>query len=316
MRARWLAALQVGDVPGQLAADEPAPAESGSAESEAAPLTYEQQRELNIRGNQLVLASLGLGRDHVQPAPSKERVRSAKPALARRKQPTRKCTQDPSVAAAAAARADAVADVQRRPAAAAASEVDAAVRMRRQAAAAAASEDHAAGRMRPRPGPRPKDGTISTECRKDGCPWGAVRGRKGVVLGHGLCRNCAAEARAGANANAALQRSKRKAEDDAASEAAEEAVRRQPSDNAKGKARRVVLSDDDDDDDDDGAFEEVYPCKTPGCKYLAVLNFRTNTPRGHGLCRVHGNYKERVRCSLPSCNGRARVNGRCKLHKA
>jgi hypothetical protein len=261
----------------------------------------------------LVLASLGLGRDHVQPAPSKERVRSAKPALARRKQPTRKCTQDPSVAAAAAARADAVADVQRRPAAAAASEVDAAVRMRRQAAAAAASEDHAAGRMRPRPGPRPKDGTISTECRKDGCPWGAVRGRKGVVLGHGLCRNCAAEARAGANANAALQRSKRKAEGNAAGSAAEAAVHRQPSDNAKGKARRVVREDEEEDVDD--AFDEVYKCRTDGCRLRARCMPRSGFPASHGMCRNHAPFnKEQVRCSMPLCNSMAQFRGRCRLH--
>ena len=257
----------------------------------------------------MMLASLGLGRDHVQPAPSKERVRSAKPALARRKQPTRKCTQDPSVAAAAAARADAVADVQRRPAAAAASEVDAAVRMRRQAAAAAASEDHAAGRMRPRPGPRPKDGTISTECRKDGCPWGAVRGKEGRLLGHGLCRNCAAEARAVAKA----ERSKRKAEGDAAGEGAEAAVRRQPSDNAKGKARRVVREDEEEDADD--AFDEVHKCRTDGC-CLQATRFKSGLPTGHGMCRVHGPYKERVRCSMPACTSTAQVNGRCRLHAA
>jgi hypothetical protein len=223
--------------------------------------------------------------------------------------------------------------------AAAASEVDAAVRMRRQAAAAAASEDHAAGRMRPRPGPRPKDGTISTECRKDGCPWGAVRGKEGRLLGHGLCRNCAAEARAVAKA----ERSKRKAEHDAADEAAEAAVRRQPSDNAKGKARRVVREDEEallcrtvgcrllatrlrsgfptghgmcrnhvPDDD----FEEVYLCRTDGCRLRASCMPKSGFPASHGMCRVHGPYKDRVRCSLPSCNERARVNGRCKLHNA
>ena len=115
---------------GPLDADEPAPAESDSAESEAEPLTYEQQRELNIRGNQLMLASLGLGRDHVQSAPSKERVRPAasEPALVRRTQRPRQCKRVPPVAAAAAAaaRADAVADVQRQPVAAAASDDDAA----------------------------------------------------------------------------------------------------------------------------------------------------------------------------------------------
>ena len=292
MRARWLAALQVGDVPGQLAADEPAPAESGSAESEAAPLTYEQQRELNIRGNQLVLASLGLGRDHVQPAPSKERVRSAKPALARRKQPTRKCTQDPSVAAAAPA--DAVADVQRQPVAAAASDDDAAGRMR----------EHMR-RQRQRPGPRPKDGSISTVCRKVDCRRGAVRGRKGVVLGHGLCRICAAEARAGAKANAALQRSKRKVEEEDVGEAAEA---------ADGKARRVADDDDDDDDDDDGAFEEVYLCKRDGCRLLAT-RLRSGFPTGHGMCRNHAPFnKEQVRCSMPLCNSMAQFRGRCRLH--
>ena len=297
-------------MPGPLAAGEPAPAESGSAESEAQPSAYELWREGNIRENESVLASLGLGRDRGQPAQSKKRVRHAAsaPALVRRTQRPRQCKRDPSVAAAAAARADAVADVQRQPVAAAASEVDAAVRMRRQAAAAAASEDHAAGRMRPRPGPRPKDGTISTECRKDGCPWGAVRGKEGRLLGHGLCRNCAAEARAVAKA----ERSKRKAEGDAAGEGAEAAVRRQPSDNAKGKARRVVSSD----DDDDGAFEEVYLCRTDGCANQAHLNTRTGLPLQHMMCRIHGpSYKPRPTCTVPSCGSRAQQSGRCKLHQ-
>ena len=257
-----------------------------------------------------MLASLGLGRDHVQSAPSKERVRPAasEPALVRRTQRPRQCKRDPPGAAAAAARADAVADVRRQPVAAAASEVDAAVRMRRQAAAAAASEDRAAGRMRPRPGPQPKHGTISTECRKVGCPWGAVRGKEGRLLGHGLCRNCAAEARAVAKA----ERSKRKAEGDAAGEGAEAAVRRQPSDNAKGKARRVVRDDEEEDADD--AFEEVYKCRTDGCR-LQATRFKSGLPTGHGMCRMHGPYKERARCSMPACDERAQVNGRCKLHK-
>jgi len=187
--------LQVGDVPGQLAADEPAPAESDSAESEAEPLTYEQQRELNIRGNQLMLASLGLGRDHVQSAPSKERVRPAasEPALVRRTQRPRQCKRDPPVAAAAAAPADAVADVRRQPVAAAASDDDAAGRMR----------EHMR-RQRQRPGPQATDGTISPVCRKVDCTRGAVRGPKGRALAHGLCRICAAEARVGAMATAAL----------------------------------------------------------------------------------------------------------------
>jgi hypothetical protein len=299
-------------VPDQLDADESSNASVDSAESEAELGPYELQREINIARNAAFLASVGLGRDHAQSAPSKERVRPAasEPALARRTQRPRQCKRYPPVAA--AARADAVADVRRQPVAAAASEVDAAVRMRRQAAAAAASEDHAAGRMRPRPGPRPKDGTISTECRKDGCPWGAVRGKEGRLLGHGLCRNCAAEARAVAKA----ERSKRKAEGDAAGEGAEVAVHRQPSDNAKGKARRVVQEDEEEDDDDDGAFEEVYLCKRDGCRRRASCMPKSGFPASHGMCRVHGPYKERVRCSLPSCNERAQVNGRCKLHKA
>jgi hypothetical protein len=104
-----------------------------------------------------------------------------------------------------------------------------------------------------------------------------------------------------------MKRSKRKVEEDVGEAA--EAV--------DGKARRVVSDDDDDDDDDDdGAFEEVYPCKKPGCKSLAVLNTRNGAPMLHGMCRTHWPYKERVRCSLPSCDERARVNGRCKLHKA
>ena len=216
--------------------------------------------------------------------------------------------------------------------------------------AAAASDDDAAGRMREnmrrqrqRPGPQATDGTISTVCRKVDCTRGAVRGPKGRALGHGLCRICAAEARVGAMATAALKRSKRKADDNAAGAAAEAAVHRQPSANAKGKARRVAREDEEDylcrtvgcrfratrlrsgfptghgmcrnhvPDDD---FEEVYTCRKPGCDFLAVLNTRNNAPKGHGLCRVHGPYKERVRCSLPSCNERAQVNGRCKLHKA
>ena len=114
-------------------------------------------------------------------------------------------------------------------------------------------------------------------------------------------------------ATAALQRSKRKAEDDAADEAAEAAVRRQPSDNAKGKARRVAREDEEEDVDD--AFDEVYKCRTDGC-CLQATRFKSGLPTGHGMCRMHGPYKERVRCSMPSCDERARVNGRCKLHSA
>jgi hypothetical protein len=296
-------------VPDQLDADESSNASVDSAESEAELGPYELQREINIARNAAFLASVGLGRDCGPPAPSKERVRPAasEPALVRRTQRPRQCKRVPPVAAAAAASDDAVERMQRRPAAAAASEVDAAVRMRRQAAAAAASEDHAAGRMRPRPGPRPKDGTISTECRKDGCPWGAVRGKEGRLLGHGLCRNCAAEARAVAKA----ERSKRKAEGDAAGEGAEAAVRRQPSDNAKGKARRVVRDDEEEDADD--AFDEVYKCRTDGCR-LQATRFKSGLPTRHGMCRVHGPYREQVRCSVPLCNSMAQVSGRCRLH--
>ena len=285
--------MQVGGVPDQLDADESSNASVDSAESEAELGPYELQREINIARNAAFLDELGLGRDHVQPAPSKERVRSAKPALVRRTQPTRKCTQDPPVAAAAAARADAVADVRRQPVAAAASDDGAAGRMR----------EHMR-RQRQRPGPQAKDGTISPVCRKVDCRRGAVRGPKGRALAHGLCRICAAEARVGAMATAALQRSKRKAEDDAAGESAEAAVRRQPSDNAKGKARRVVRED-----------EEAYLCRTVGCRLLAT-RLRSGFPTGHGMCRNHGPFKERVRCSLPSCNSAAQVNGRCRIHVA
>ena len=289
-------------MPGPLDADESSNASVDSAESVAQPSAYELQRERNIARNAAFLDEVGLGRDHVQSAPSKVRVRPAasEPALARRKQPTRKCTHDPSVAAAAAARADAVADVQRQPVAAAASEVDAAGRMR----------EHMR-RQRQRPGPRPKDGSISTVCRKVDCRRVAVRGPKGRALAHGLCRICAAEARVGAMATAALQRSKRKAEDNAAGAAA--AVHRQPSANAKGKARRVVREDEEEDVDD--AFDEVYKCRTDGC-CLQATRFKSGLPTGHGMCRVHGPYKERVRCSIASCDERAQVNGRCKLHKA
>jgi hypothetical protein len=284
-------------VPGQLAADEPAPAESDSAESEAEPLTYEQQRELNIRGNQLKLASLGLGRDCGPPAPSEERVRPAasEPALARRKQPSRKCTQDPPVAVTAAPSADAVAD------------------MRRQPVAAAASDDGAAGRMREhmrrqrqRPGPQATDGTISTVCRKVDCRRGAVRGPKGRALGHGLCRICAAEARVGAKATAALKRSKRKVEEEDVGEAAEA---------ADGKARRVAADDDDDDDDDDdGAFEEVYLCRRDGCRLRASCMPKSGFPASHGMCRVHGPYKKQPLCTVEGCSSRAQLRKRCKVH--
>ena len=244
----------------------------------------------------MMLASLGLGRDHVQSAPSKERVRPAasEPALVRRTQRPRQCKRDPPVAAAAAARADAVADVQRQPVAAAASDDDAAGRMR----------EHMR-RQRQRPGPQATDGTISPVCRKVDCTRGAVRGPKGRALGHGLCRICAAEARAAAKATAALKRSKRKVEEDVG-EAAEA---------ADGKARRVAPVDDDD-DDDDGAFEETYPCRTSGCKSLAVLNFRTDTPMGHGMCRRHGPVKPRAVCTEEGCTSRAQVGDRCKLHIA
>ena len=294
--------MQVGDVSGPLDADEPAPAESDSAEPEAQPSAYELKRERNIARNAAFLDEVGLGRDPVQSAPSKERVRPAasKPALVRRTQRPRQCKLDPPVAA--AARADAVADVRRQPVAAAASDDDAAGRMR----------EHMR-RQRQRPGPQAKDGSISTVCRKVDCRRVAVRGPKGRALAHGLCRICAAEARVGAMATAALQRSKRKAEDDAAGEAAEAAVRRQPSDNAKGKARRVAREDEEEDADD--AFEEVYKCRTDGC-CLQATRFKSGLPTGHGMCRVHGPYKERVRCSMPSCDERARVNGRCKLHNA
>jgi hypothetical protein len=140
-----------------------------------------------------------------------------------------------------------------------------------------------------------------------------------------------------------LQRSKRKAEGNAAGAAAKAAVHRQPSDNAKGKARRVAREDEEDylcrtvgcrflatrlrsgfptghgmcrnhvPDDD---FEEVYLCRTDGCESLPVLNTRTGAPMGHGMCRNHGPFKERVRCSLPSCNSAAQVNGRCRIHAA
>ena len=293
-------------MPDQLDADESSNASVDSAESEAELGPYELQREINIARNAAFLASVGLGRDHAQSAPSKERVRPAasEPALARRTQRPRQCKRVPPVAAAAAASDDAVERMQRRPAAAAASEVDAAVRMRRQAAAAAASEDHAAGRMRPRPGPRPKDGTISTECRKDGCPWGAVRGKYGKALLHGLCRICAAEARVGAKATAALKRSKRKVEEEDVGEAAEA---------VDGKARRVVL-DDDDDDDDDGAFEEVYLCKRDGCRLRASCMPKSGFPASHGMCRNHGPYKEQPLCTVAGCSSRAQLRKRCKVH--
>ena len=104
-------------------------------------------------------------------------------------------------------------------------------------------------------------------------------------------------------ATAALQRSKRKAEDDAAGEAAEAAVRRQPSDNAKGKARRVVRED-----------EEDYLCRTVGCRLLAT-RLRSGFPTGHGMCRNHVPFStERVRCSMPACTSMAQVNGRCRVH--
>ena len=279
-----------------------------------------------------MLASLGLGRDHVQSAPSKERVRPAasEPALVRRTQRPRQCKRDPPVAAAAAAPADAVADVRRQPVAAAASDDDAAGRMR----------EHMR-RQRQRPGPQATDGTISPVCRKVDCTRGAVRGPKGRALAHGLCRICAAEARVGAMATAALQRSKRKAEDDAASEAAEAAVRRQPSDNAKGKARRVVREDEEADlcrtvdcrllaarlrsgfptghgmcrnhvPDDD--FEEVYLCRTDGCRLRASCMPKSGFPASHGMCRVHGPYKQQPLCTVEGCSSRAQLRKRCKVH--
>ena len=164
-------------------------------------------------------------------------------------------------------------------------------------------------RQRQRPGPRPKDGSISTVCRKVDCRRVAVRGPKGRALAHGLCRICAAEARVGAMATAALQRSKRKADDNAAGAAA--AVHCQPSANAKGKARRVVREDEEEDVDD--TFDEVYKCRTDGCR-LQATRFKSGFPTGHGMCRVLGPYREQVRCSVPLCDSMAQVRGRCRLH--
>jgi len=193
---------------------------------------------------------------------------------------------------AAAARANAVADVRRQPVAAAASDDDAAGRMR----------EHMR-RQRQRPGPQAKDGSISTVCRKVDCRRVAVRGPKGRALAHGLCRICAAEARVGAKATAALQRSKRKVEEDVGEAA--EAV--------DGKARRVAPVDDDD-DDDDGAFEEVYLCKRDGCRLRSSCMPKSGFPASHGMCRNHGPYKEQQLCTVAGCPRRAQLRKRCKVH--